>query len=203
MLRSSGAAALMMACIGLTSCAPPPPAGVPRGAHAEWSLKGDWTWTWEHTLTSGCVTWMAKDRWADVQLVLDSRCEGQRGDGYLDGRGISYFSSSDFLVFHGFWPWTQEEYFDLIEYDSEGMTSHIRPCPHSLAREQLDQLRALAQAALDAATTDGERRMLTRVGERLAATDGTALASGQGGCTDLPPDWYRGAHPKQNPWRDR
>lgn len=203
MFRSSVSAALMMACISLTSCAPPAPAGVPRGAHAAWSLKGNWTWTWTQALDSGCVAWIAKDRWAVVQLILDSRCEGDRGEGLWDGRGISYFSSSDFLVFHEFWPWSQEQYFDLIEYDSEGMTSHIRPCPHSLAPGELIQLRTLAQTALDAATTEGERRMLTRVVERLAATDGTALASGQGGCTDLPPDWYRGERPRENPWTDR
>lgn len=203
MFRSAVASALMLACIGLASCAPAPPVGIPRGAHAAWSLKGDWTWTWTRTLPSGCVAWMAKDRWASVQLALDSRCEEERDEGRLDGRGVSYFSSSDFLVFYGYWPWTQEEYHSLIEYDAEGMTSHIRPCPHSLAPEQLHELRALAQGALDAATTDGERRMLTRIAERLAATDGAALASGQSGCTDLPPDWYRGARPRQNPWTDR
>ena len=203
MFKSPPSVLLIMACISLISCAPPAPAGVPRGAHAAWSLKGDWTWTWKRALGEGCVAWMAKDSWADVQLILDSRCEGERGEGLLDGRGISYFSSSDFLVFHEFWPWSQEEYHDLIEYDGEGMTRHIGPCPHSLEPEKLDQLRALAQAALDAATTDGERRMLTRVVERLAATDGTALASGQSGCTDLPPDWYREERQRENPWTDR
>jgi hypothetical protein len=135
--------------------------------------------------------------------VVDTRCGGRREEGYLDGRGVGYFSSSDFLTFRGYWPWTQDEYFDLIEFDSEGMISHIRPCPHSLSPKQLDELRALAQAALGAATTNAERRMVNRVVERLAGTNGAALASGQGGCTDLPPDWYFGAHPRQNPWTPR
>jgi hypothetical protein len=146
---------------------------------------------------------MAKDRWANVQLILDSPCEGDREEGFLEGRGISYFSSSDFLVFHGFWRWSQEEYFDLIEFDSEGMTSNIRPCPHSLLPEQLDELRVLAQEALEATTTDGERRMISRVVERLSVVNGAALASGQGGCTDLPPDWFRGERPRQDPWTSR
>lgn len=109
----------------------------------------------------------------------------------------------DHLVFMGYWTWTPEEYFGLIEFDSEGMISRIRPCPHSLTPEQLNELRTLGGEALDAATTDAERRVLTRIGERLAATNGTALASGQQGCTDMPPDWHQGAIQRQDPWTPR
>ena len=193
--------ALLALCAGLAACAPP---SVPSGASTSYDwYNGHFTYTWRRTLPTGCAVWMTTDRWADVQLIVDSRCEGRREEGYLDGRGVGYFSSSDFLTFRGYWPWTQDEYFDLIEFDSEGMISHIRPCPHSLSPEQLAELRALVQEALEAATTDAERRMLNRVVERLAATNGAALASGQGGCTDLPSDWYQGAHPRQNPWTPR
>jgi hypothetical protein len=137
-----------------------------------------------------------------VQLVVGSRCQ-EREDRRIDGQGVSYFSNEDFLVFHGYWPWTEDEYFHLIEYDSKGMTSRILPCPHSLSPEQLGELRALAQEALGAGTTDAERRMMTRASERLAATNGTTLASGQEGCTDLPSDWYRGSFPQQDPWTRR
>lgn len=43
--------------------------------------------------------------------------------------------------------------------------------------------------------------MLTRVNERLAATDGTGLGSGQEGCTDLLTDGR--APPRQNVWTPR
>jgi hypothetical protein len=115
---------------------------------------------------------------------------------------VSYSSVSDFLVFKDYWTWTQDEYGNLMVFDSEGMISEIRPCPHMLPTEQISALRVLAQEALAEATTDAERRVLARVDERLAATDGAALASGQEGCTDLPPDWYRASshREEQDPW---
>ncbi len=193
--------ALLALSIGLGSCAPSLP-GVPSGASANYDwYNGHFTYTWRQTLRTGCAAWMATETYADVQLVLGSRCEGPREQRRIDGRGVSYFSVEDFLVFHGYWSWTEDEYFHLIEYDSRGMTSRILPCPHSLSPEQLNELHALAQEALGTATTEAERRVLTRIIERLAATNGAALASGQEGCTDLPPDWYRGSYPEQNPWR--
>jgi hypothetical protein len=194
--------ALLALCVGLTGCVPPP--SVPFGASTSYDwYSGHFTYTWRRTVPTGCAVWMATEQWADVQLIVDSRCEGRPEEGYLDGRGLSYFSSSDFLEFHGYWPWTQEEYFDLIEFDSEGMTSNIRPCPHSLLPDQMDELRVLAREALGSATSDAERRMMARVVERLAVANGAALASGQAACTDLPPDWFRGMHPKQDPWTSR
>ena len=148
-----------MVCLGLTCCAPAPPAGVPNGADEEWDLKSDWTWSWKRTLHSGCVTWSAKDSYASVQLVVDSRCEGWRGEGYLPGRGASYFSPSDHLVFRAYWPWTSEKHSDLIVFDSKGMIDYVRPCPHTLSPEQIGGLRLIAQEALAEATTDGERRV--------------------------------------------
>ncbi len=195
------AMALLALCVGLASCAPPLP-GVPAGASTSFDwYNGHFTYAWHRVLRTGCVAWKATENWADVQLIVGSRCEGRGEERRLDGRGVGYFSSSDFLVFRGYWPWTQDEYSNLIEFDNRGMVSRIRPCPHSLSLEQVNELRALAQEALDAATTGAERRMMTRVSERLAETNGATLASGQEGCTDLPPDWYRGSYPQRNPWR--
>lgn len=184
---------------GLSGCAP---AGIPAGASRHWDLKSSFYWTWTRSSDHGCSAWMAKDSWATVQLIVESECEGRRDLGYLEGRGVSYSSVSDFLVFKDYWPWTQHEYHNLIVYDSEGMTSEIRPCPHVLPPEQISALRVLAQEALAEATTDAERRVLARVDERLAATDGAALASGQEGCTDLPPDRYGASSQReeQDPW---
>jgi hypothetical protein len=199
-LRNSTVCALVLVCLGLGCCAPARPPGVPNGADAEWSLKGDWAWSWERTLHSGCAAWRAKDSYAHVQLVVDVQCEGQRL-GYLTGRGISYLSFSDHIVFNGYWPWTQEEYFNLMVFDSEGMISDIRPCPHVLSAEDLGELRVITQEALAAATTEGERRVLTRIDERLAVTNGAALASGQSGCTDLPPNWHNMPMQGHDSWR--
>jgi hypothetical protein len=146
---------------------------------------------------------MAKDRWANVQLAVDSQCEGRRAERYLAGHGVTYSSISDYLAFRGYWPWTQAEYFELMVFDSEGMISDIRPCPHTLSPEQINALEVLAQEALAAATTDGERRVLARVSERLAAANGEALASGQEGCTDMPPDWHNASIQRQDPWTPR
>lgn len=174
--------AFLVACLILTSCAPQRPSGVPKEAEAAWSLKGDWTWTWKRALSSGCVAWMAKDSWASVQLVVDSNCEDKRGDGYLDGRGISYFSFQDYLVFRACWPWTPQDWSDLIVFDDEGMISNILECPHVLSKEHIIELRLIAAQALAKATTDAEKRLLARIDQRLAATDGGALSSGQAGC---------------------
>jgi hypothetical protein len=202
-LTSSRASVLMIVCLGLACCAPRPPDGIPNGAKAEWSLKGDWTWTWERRLNSGCVAWMASDRWASVQLVVDSQCEGQRGEGYLDGSGVTYSSFNDHLIFRGYWLWTQEEYSDLMVFDDDGMIIDILPCPHVLSPEQIAVLRVTAQEAHDQATTDPEKRILARVDERLAVTNGAALSSGQAGCSDLPSDWHNVPSQSQDIWSSR
>jgi hypothetical protein len=127
---------------------------------------------------------MAKDSWADVQLSVQSKCEGARARGRLAGRGLSYFSVEDHLTFHGYWPWSQQDYFKLIVFDNGGMVRDVRPCPYSLTAKQLDEMRIVAREAISDARTIEERRVLARVGKRLATLDGAKLASSQGGCTD-------------------
>lgn len=195
MNRFKEAVALLALCAGLANCAPRPP-GVPTGASASYDwYNGHNTYTWRRTLQGGCAVWMATDNWADVHLFVGSRCAEQS-----EGQGVGYLSVSDFLVFKGYWPWTSDEYFHLIEFDNRGMISRIRPCPRALSPQQLSELRALAQEALSATTTSAERRMMARVNERLEATNGASLASGQEGCTDLPPDWYNGYVSHENAW---
>lgn len=121
------AAALLALCVALAGCATPPP-GVPSNAASRY----DWynshsTYTWSRRLQSGCAAWVATDRWANVQLVANARCERRRDEGYLDGRGVSYFSSSNYLIFRGYWPWSTSEFSRQIEFDDRGMISTSAP----------------------------------------------------------------------------
>jgi hypothetical protein len=131
---------------------------------------------------------MATKGWADVQLLVASQCVGNRRTGSLSGQGLSYFSVDDYLTFQGFWPWSEDAHFRQIVYDASGMISSVRPCPHALTPDQIRSMQVVAHEALIKARTSGEKRMLTRVTQRLLAVGSTPLASGQGGCTDAPAD---------------
>jgi hypothetical protein len=173
--ESPRALLVMTVCIALACCAPASPEGIPNDARAEWSLKSDWVWRWTPTLQSGCVAWRAKESWASVRLSTDAQeCEA--------GPYLSYFTSSDRLVFRDYWPNDDEP--GTFFFDGEGMISGIRPCSHSISPEQLAALRTVVREALAQATTNGERRTLRRIDQRLEATNGAALASAQFGCTD-------------------
>jgi len=182
--------------MALASCAPKP-TQVPAGASVHWTLKGSFHWEWTRQLEHGCATWSAKDTYASVQFSIDpTNCE--------DGPGLWYFTVQDFLVFQNYWPWSSSDYTALISYDSEGMTESIARCPYTLSSEQIASMRIVAGEALAVAATDAERRTVERVIERLASTDGGALASNQSGCTDLPENWYNDAsRVRQDTWRNR
>ena len=170
---------------GLSACTPvDKPSGVPANATAHWGLKGGFHWTWVQELERGCAKWMATDGWAAVTIIVDEKCDAGRESDPTVGRGVSYFSVEGHLTFIGYWPWSQEEYLDLIEFDEHGMVVNVRPCPYSLGAQQIDELAVVAQQAFADSETDGERRLLTHVRQRLAALDGASLASGQSGCTD-------------------
>lgn len=173
---------LLLVC-GLSACTPvDTPTGIPTSATPHWSLKGGFHWTWTQKLESGCAYWMAKESWVAVEILVNAKCE--RKSNQTAGRGISYFSVEDHLTFNGYWPWSQDDYFNLIEFDGDGMIINVRPCPHSLSAQQINEMKVVAHQALAAAQTDGERRVLARIKRRLAALDGRSLASSQSGCTD-------------------
>ena len=179
------------------------PESIPRDAERSWSLKSDFIWTWSDNLTHGCVVWMAKSDWADVQILVETQCEGRRVEGYLEGKGLGYFSGTDYLLFRGYWPWTSKMWSDMLQFDDEGMLTgdNIHPCPFSLSQDQIDKMRVVVKEALAKTLTKGERRMLNRVDERLAATDGAALSSSQAGCTDQPLDLAKRASAVDvDPW---
>ncbi len=178
--------ALFAVLVGLSGCAP---RGVPSGASRHFdSLEGGVYWTWVQKFDHGCAAWMATRDWADVQLLVDSKCEGKRKDGYVPGRGLAYFTSGDELTFQGYWPWSEDIYFPLLVFDEKGMVSSIKPCPRSLSLAQIDEMKVVGREAYAAARTGAERRVFARIRQRLAAMDGAALGSSQGGCTDTQVD---------------
>jgi hypothetical protein len=127
---------------------------------------------------------MANDSWANVQLLLESQCEGDRARGYLPGRGVIYSNQDDFLIFRAYWPWSDTDHGDRMVFDAKGMMSGVLPCGRSITAQETGEIRMLARKALAAAETDRERRMLARAVQRLDSLKGSTLASGGSGCTD-------------------
>ena len=92
-------------------------------------------------------------------------------------------------MFHDFWP--------------EPSLSGGRPCPASLSKSQIADLRLLVPEALARAVTDGEKAVLRRLNERLALANGAALTTDASGwCNDLKPEDYHHPRPRvANLWR--
>lgn len=184
---------LLTLALGVTSCARP--SGVPPDASTsyDWYNNG-FTYRWERTSPVGCATWMATDSYAVVELsVVSTDCDG--------GPGLEYFTVQDFLVFQNYWPWPLGQ--PTYTFDNEGMINGVLPCPHSLSASQIEQLRAVAQEASAQATTEAERRTLTRVDHLLAETDGASLSSWQLGCIDIPADADPSPARREDTWAGR
>lgn len=168
----------------LAGCAP---AGVPWGATRHFELTGGgFYWTWQTPVEGGCVGWATVQTSVSVQISVASPCPPDPWRGNVDGKALFYASFSDHLVFHGYWPWTSEIYSRQFVYDEKGRLVRVLPCPNSLTPTQLSEMRLVVRRALLARGSNRERRVLARIAERLAATNGTALSSGQLGCTDEP-----------------
>ncbi len=160
------------------------PHGIPPDATRQWSFIDGYYWTWVRPAKSGCLSWMAVKDWASVVLLVDKPCRGIREPGIPSGKGLRYLSFEDELVFKGYWPWSSEIYDKLLVFDHRGMYVGTRPCPNSLTQEQISQMRATAIAALGVAVASAERRVISRIVDRLGRVDGNALSSQQGGCSD-------------------
>lgn len=206
MIKNSHPLLILAISAGLIGCTPTT-SDIPRDASRIWSLKSDFTWSWSRNFEHGCVAWSAKEAWASVFVLVNSQCEGRGDPGFLNGKkGLSYISVQDHLVFRGYWPWTSKMWSDMLEFDDEGMLTggNIHPCPYTLTQDQIEAMRVVATEALSAATTDGERRLLSRVMERLAVTNGEALSSSQQGCTDEPLDpTERASVDEVDPWQSQ
>lgn len=165
----------------LACCTPPP--GVPSGASGELNYEGIMHWTWEHRLSHGCAKWMATESYAFVVLYADpNRCGG--------GPEVDYLSGADELVFRNFWP--------------QGEMLGGNPCPHALSESDIASLRSVAQDALAHAVTEGEKRVLRRVDQRLSNTNGAALMTyHEGWCSDITQEQWRGAAPisREDVWQ--
>jgi hypothetical protein len=154
-------------CTGLASCAPP---AVPTSASVQWDFESGLSWKWQRTLQRGCVSWLATERWASVQLfVSPARCS--------EGPGISYLTGEDEIIFENYWP--------------RGEMLGGNPCPFEISENQIAELRRLTEQASAQATTDGQKRVLDRIDHRLSVTNGAALMTYHGGwCSDLTmSDW--------------
>lgn len=141
---------------------------------------------------------MAVEAWASVELSVDTPCKTVPQIGYSGGKGLTYFSVEDDLIFKNYWSWTPEIYDKLIVYDNRGMVVRTLPCPNMLTQPEIAEMQAAASAVSASNLTNAERRVLRRIGERLGRVDGRSLSSRQEGCSD----WRDGEEIRQrvDPW---
>jgi hypothetical protein len=144
---------------------------------------------------------MAVKAWASVVLSVNTPCKTVPEIGSPSGKGLTYLSFEDNLVFNNYWPWTPEIYDKLIVYDSRGMVVKTLPCPNVLTQPEIAEMQATASAVSESNVTDAEKRVLSRIAERLSRVDGTSLSSFQDGCSD----WQDGedARQKVDPWNGK
>ena len=190
---------LLLLVLALSGCGRAAPPGVPPGAIRHHSLKEGYYWTWKRPASSGCLAWMAVKDWASVDLLVDKQCDAVPDTGFSGGKGLSYFSVTDRLIFHGYWPWSAEIYGDLLVYDDRGMIERTLPCPNSLTKDAVSRMQATAGAAAATAVTNAEKQVISRILERLSRVRRNALSAEQGGCSD----WRDGDDSGQevDPWR--
>ncbi len=199
MKRSKLTALGLIPFFSLIGCAP---ADIPSDASRQWSLKAGNTWYWDQETANGCISWMGQEKWVSVELLLNTTCKEWGAPEFRDSQRLSYSSTTDEITFHGYWPWSSGIFGELIVFDGEGNWVEALPCPHSLPQKQINAMEVVASEALRHTKTDGERRVLSRIKERLAKTDGSALSSSQRGCSDRPLDpQKRNELGKVNPWR--
>jgi len=149
----------------------PRPEYVPKDAAAtyEWKASG-MRWSWRRVLPHGSAKWSATDSYVRVSLSLDRNA-------------LTYLTFEDAVVFDRGNP-------------TEGrLPPGIggAPCSFSVSGAEVSNFRQLVSEALAQAQTKGETAVLSRIGNRLAVTDGEALTSysnGQG-CSDLKSEDYR------------
>ncbi len=185
----------------LAGCAP---SQIPSGASPEIELKNGIVWYWEREAAGGCVSWMAKEQWASVRVLVDTGCVERGSDEFRSAKGLSYSSTIDESTFYGYWSWPLNASSDYDIFDEAGNWIGTRPCPHSLAVNQIERLSEIVDAGNTLSATAEETAMLDRLGERLAALDGNALSVSQFGCSDRPSDPEKKAElGKLNPWNPK
>src|SRR5438045_2906171 len=196
MIKAGHGHFLLLLMLALSGCAPP---GVPRDASRNWSLEEGSYWTWRRPANSGCLSWLAVKDWASVQLLVDKPCETVPEGGFSGGKGLSYFSVEDHLIFNGYWPWSPEIYNKLVVYDDRGMFVRTLPCPNSLTQDEIAKMQATAVAAAATAVTKAEKQVITRISARLTRVERSALSARQEGCSD----WHDGEDGRQqvDPWK--
>jgi hypothetical protein len=170
LIQTSARIGLAIMCMALAACAPQ---GVPSDASRNWDLKTSFFWTWSRPVGAGCTAWMAKDKWASVLVLLDSHCDEDFAALLGKATGVQYSTTFDEMIFVGYWPRVREP--------------GGRPCPQSISNEGIAELRTLSARAVTGAKTEGERRVLRRIDERLARVNGANLQTHRSGwCDDSP-----------------
>jgi len=167
----------------MTACAPD---SVPKDASHEWDFIDGSVWYWGDKLASGCTSWMVSERWVSVYLVTTSDCDASRQPYQIRGEKVGYADYADVLEFSKYGPWSNEIWDELAVFDDQGKFLGFKPCPHTLTPEDISNMTSLAKQASAIATTDGEKKTMERVKERLEVVDLSALSSEQFGCTDAP-----------------
>lgn len=189
---------LPLLALTFSGCAP---TGVPRDASLQWSVEEGPSWTWKRPASFGCLSWLAVKDWASVQLIVNKRCESNPTVGLAGAKGLTYFSIEDRLIFYGYWPWSPDIYDKLMVFDNRGMILRTLPCPNSLTPSAIAIMQVTAAAAAANAVTNAEKRVISRISERLSLMKGSALSSEQEGCSD----WHDGKDSRQqvDPWKPK
>lgn len=165
--------AILSSVLGLTACGAPP--GVPADAAFEFGKESQWTW--QRSVGAACADWGATEDYASV-LLYSSQCE--------IGPHVWYLTGTDSVAFNGYWRGPSE------------VAAQPR-CDVGVSPAQIAELRRLVETLLTQDITDAEARVLRRVDQRLAATNGAALTEALGGCAERRPV----TDESQNVWRVR
>jgi len=181
---------LVTALFSLSACTPRP-SDVPKDAQRNSDIINGTFWSWTRNIENGCAAWMAKKEWAGVIISTNTPCPEDYREGKLGGEGLSYFTVSEHIVFEGYWPWSPEIRSSLYVYDSAGNFIEKLPCPYALSPKQYDVLDTAVKSALEKAVTDGEKRILNRVDERLSNIKDKPYSTNQSGCGDGPERWSK------------
>ena len=162
------------------------PAQVPLDAWPRFSIKNGVVWYWDRDVPEGCVSWMAKERWASIRVLVDTDC-GERGsEERRNSKGLYYSTTTDESTFSGYWAWPRGTSFDYYVYDDEGNWIGTEPCPHSLTERQVARIGEVVESAKSLSKTEEELATLDRLGIRLKMLNRESLSVSQFGCSDRP-----------------
>jgi hypothetical protein len=189
---------LLLASASLGACTP---VDVPSSAVRSWSFKDGFWWRWQTQVENGCVSWLATEERVSAKVLVGLPCQKMSAQEHVEGKGFSYSSVSDELMFNGYWPWTKEISNELEVYDERGMFVERLPCPYTLNQDQINEMRLVVNEAARQVETGGTQTVLARITVRIDQIDGYKLSSSAYGCTDKPSAGKDGVGDRKiDPW---